>query len=213
MDGLFWFDINVFRAIHEGWRNPFLDGFFWIISDSGYGHWQVLLILLFCSGLFLKLKITKRISGREKWFWPLIWSFAASGILNALFKKFVYRERPTFFDWVEPLERLRNTSSFGSGHTATSFGIAACIWVLSRDTKLHWWGPLSMIWASLVGIARVYRGVHWPTDVLAGALIGLMCGVYIGTYVLTREEKTQAEMLPEDMQPEDISQEEERSVF
>ena len=61
-------------------------------------------------------------------------------------------------------------SSFPSDHTAGSFGFAAGSW-----SKAQSWVSRSFTGvAILVSIARVYTGVHWPTDVLAGIVIGII---------------------------------------
>ena len=61
-------------------------------------------------------------------------------------------------------------ASFPSDHTAGSFGFAAGSWKKAE----HWVSASFTILAVLVAIARVYTVVHWPTDVLAGAVIGLI---------------------------------------
>ncbi|TGE32214.1 phosphatase PAP2 family protein [Desulfosporosinus sp. Sb-LF] len=61
-------------------------------------------------------------------------------------------------------------ASFPSDHTSGSFGFAAASW-----NKAHIWVRWSFtLLAILVAIARVYAGVHWPTDILASVLIGFV---------------------------------------
>lgn len=61
-------------------------------------------------------------------------------------------------------------ASFPSDHTSGSFGFAAASW----EKTNRWISGLYTSLAVLVPIARVYTGVHWPTDVLAGIIIGIV---------------------------------------
>ena len=70
-----------------------------------------------------------------------------------------------------------NYQSFPSGHAIFFFAVATVIF--SFEPK---WGTLALIAAVLMGIARVYVGVHWPSDILAGALLGSMTGWYFYRY-------------------------------
>ncbi|AET67247.1 membrane-associated phospholipid phosphatase [Desulfosporosinus orientis DSM 765] len=63
-------------------------------------------------------------------------------------------------------------ASFPSDHTAGSFGFAAGSWSKAQ----RWVSRSFTVLAILVAIARVYVGIHWPTDVLAGVVIGLISG-------------------------------------
>jgi undecaprenyl-diphosphatase len=60
--------------------------------------------------------------------------------------------------------------SFPSGHTTSSFAVAG---VLAKYFKRYAFGFLGL--ASLIGFSRLYLYVHYPTDILAGAVLGLMC--------------------------------------
>lgn len=71
--------------------------------------------------------------------------------------------------------------SFPSGHTSAAFNTATSLCL--RYPKWYVVAP-SCIWASSVGYARIYQGVHYPTDVLAGALVG--AGSAFVTYKLQR---------------------------
>lgn len=66
-------------------------------------------------------------------------------------------------------------SSFPSGHTATSFAVAIIIY-LHMPKK---YGVLALILASVMGFSRVYLGVHYPSDVFGGLLLGILSGLII----------------------------------
>ena len=95
-------------------------------------------------------------------------------IVDDVLKPLVARPRP--FDVMEiPLIDARpNTGSFPSGHAAMA---AAGALAVTRMFPFSGW----ILWplASLVAVSRVYLGVHWPTDVLAGGAIGLAAAWFV----------------------------------
>jgi undecaprenyl-diphosphatase len=106
---------------------------------------------------------------------------AATALLSNLIvtgiKYAVGRDRPpaVILD-PEPLMEVPTTSSFPSGHAATSF---ACAVVLSRIAP-RLTIPLFVL-AALIAFSRVYVGVHYPFDVLAGSLLGVALGLTVAT--------------------------------
>lgn len=163
MDALRSLDENLFRAIHLGWSNPFLDIVFLVASYSGLGQVQALAIL-----------VLGRFQSTKRWVVALLASEIVSGVfISDLFKQLLPRERPSNLPYAHPLEDL-NYRSFPSGHTTTSFGIAFMLIYLTWSTRYRTVGLVSLVWAILVGLSRIQRGVHWPTDVLGGAFAGLL---------------------------------------
>jgi undecaprenyl-diphosphatase len=93
---------------------------------------------------------------------------------NYVIKVLVDRARP--YEVVEGLTAivpLPVDASFPSGHTAA--GIAAAV-VLIGETKARYWIP-ALLLALLVAFSRMYVGVHYPTDVLGGAVLGILYGL------------------------------------
>ena len=97
-------------------------------------------------------------------------SLAANALLcNLLLKPLVGRTRPyVLFDYDILIPRLGD-SSFPSGHTSASFAAATAIYAINRR-----WGIAAYILAALIGFSRLHLGVHFPTDVLAGAILGVL---------------------------------------
>ena len=90
--------------------------------------------------------------------------------------KYVFdRQRPyvAYPDRVHPYS-FEDTPSFPSGHTASAFALATSLCI--RYPKWYVIAP-SALWATSVGISRMYEGVHYPTDVMAGAFVGAGCAV------------------------------------
>ena len=80
-----------------------------------------------------------------------------------------FRPRPFVDHDVTLLFYQPTDSSFPANAVAATFGIAAAVWSVNRR-----WGTVLLVGASLHGIARVYAGVHYPMDIVAGALIGIV---------------------------------------
>ena len=88
---------------------------------------------------------------------------------NLLLKELIDRTRPyEAFDKVQRLIEKQRGQSFPSGHSASSFAAAMCIY-LNAPKK---YGIPAMLLALLMALSRLYVGVHYPGDVVAGAVVG-----------------------------------------
>jgi len=164
------FDLSTFRAINIGLHSSWLDPVFWFFSFIGLGGMQAAISLLF---LFQK--------STRHYVIPLLLADAVSGIVVADgLKSIITRDRPSKLpfaireeDWL--------VSSFPSGHSTTAFAVATMLVFLTWNTKYRKFGQLSLIEAAFIGFSRIYRGVHWPTDVFAGACFGIAtsCLLYL----------------------------------
>ncbi len=101
--------------------------------------------------------------------------FAIQLPLYKLIKHLFRRPRPfqtcaTVIRRIEPPDRW----SFPSGHTASGFLMAKLAAACFPGVAIP-----AFAWASLIGISRIYHGVHYPTDVGAGALLGLTVGASV----------------------------------
>src|SRR5918912_1550466 len=98
-------------------------------------------------------------------------AFAADAVSFGV-KDLVHRTRP--FDahpQIHPLYVV-HSSSFPAGHAATAFAGATLLSYLAPRAA-----PLFVLLAAAIGYSLVYFGVHYPGDVLAGALVGVLCGL------------------------------------
>ncbi|OUQ81139.1 phosphatase PAP2 family protein [Flavonifractor sp. An100] len=105
---------------------------------------------------------------------------------NLILKPLVARDRP----WLDvagliPLIEEPDPHSFPSGHTCAAFATAMIFWRALPET---WIGTkaLVMCMAFLMGLSRLYVGVHYPSDVLAGALVGSSCAWTVWRIYLLR---------------------------
>ena len=124
--------------------------------------------------------------GEKGWFWialavllliipktryigiPAVISFViAAGINSVFLKDIIGRIRPfEFSNLIQPLVERPDSFSFPSGHTVTSFAVALIL--LRGDKRI---GIPAVIFAALIGFSRMYLGVHYPTDIIAGFLL------------------------------------------
>jgi len=93
-------------------------------------------------------------------------------VTNLTIKPLVERARPWLVLPITPLVTEHDPNSFPSGHTCAAFAAG-----LSWARALPWkWGRMAaVVLAVCMGLSRLYVGVHFPTDVLAGAVIGALC--------------------------------------
>ena len=104
-------------------------------------------------------------------------------LCNGLLKPLIHRTRP--WHVVQGLYALvgpGDVHSFPSGHTCAAFAAA---WTWRNQLPRRWMGRVAIFVAVLMGLSRLYLGVHFPTDVVAGALVGIfaswaMCKVLGG---------------------------------
>ena len=157
-------EFSILDFIQNQFRTSFGDFVMPLISKLGNGG----IIWLFLSGLLCVFPKYRKAGV------TMLTALALDVLLcNVMLKPLVGRMRPfTVNTGVELLINAPKDFSFPSGHTAASF--AAAFALLFVKNKL--WIP-SMILASLIAFSRLYLYVHYPTDVLAGILLGLIVSV------------------------------------
>ncbi|HUO83862.1 MAG TPA: phosphatase PAP2 family protein [Thermoanaerobaculia bacterium] len=112
---------------------------------------------------------------------------ASGGLAINLVKLLVRRARPEL--WLGPFEQIgMSVASFPSGHTFSAFVVGGVLFFGSRSA---WLRGAAIILATLVGTARVLAFRHWPSDVLASALVGLVLAWFFTTALL-RETPSQS---------------------
>ncbi|MGE3977205.1 MAG: phosphatase PAP2 family protein [Nitrospira sp.] len=175
--GLAQFDLPITKyvrsvTIHLPWDQLTIP---WMAFTSNAGDWigqgwrLAALSLLLLVGAWAFEKPTVKIVAIQ----TLIAHGIAALLANGL-KHLIGRPRPKFVhsgDWQMTLTWASGLDSFPSGHSTASFAVAT---VLAKRFPLF--GPLGIAIALFVAFSRVLRGSHFPTDVLGGAVIGILSG-------------------------------------
>lgn len=160
MDFLLQLDGNILLAIQEYIRHDWMDSFWKFITslgDSGW-FWLTVSLLLLIPRKTRKAGIT-----------AIVAIAIGALITNVMLKNLVARTRP--YEVVQGLTLLierQHDFSFPSGHTCASFAAALVYYRLLP----RFWGIASIILAALIAFSRLYVGVHYPSDVLVGLLVG-----------------------------------------
>ena len=166
-------DYALMLKLNRDWQVPFFDNIALFIRESTF--WVPLYV-------FLLLYITMNY-GRKGFWWAaaLLGLVALTDLLSShVVKEVLFRPRPCRDEMMaHQIRFLAKTcgmnGSFTSSHATNHFAIATFIYQTMKKTS-PWWG-IAFIWAGLISYAQVYVGVHYPFDILGGALIGSLAGL------------------------------------
>lgn len=101
--------------------------------------------------------------------------FVTSGIMKPTFERFRPTHEKAIKDEVHTVNNYRGGKyGFASSHAANSFAIASFFFFLWR--KKYYWIGLLFVWAFIISFSRIYLGVHYPGDIITGAIIGIFFG-------------------------------------
>ena len=162
-------DLALFEAIHS------------LAGISVVGDWAIVFFaeyFPFVAGATLALLLYREHLSRIKMvhlFLIALMSGVIARVSVIFFHTFLARERPYLHFGFDPLV-MERSFSFPSGHAAFFFAFAMAVYMHNRV-----WGAVYFACALLIGIARVAAGVHYPSDILGGALLGI-----IVAYILVR---------------------------
>lgn len=150
------FDEPVLRLAHSLAREG-VDRWFLLFSKLGYEYGVVPFDIALVAGLAWRRRF------RESIFAAV--ALGGSALLNLATKQFFARERPSLWESISP----EHTYSFPSGHAMGSMTLAAVIVLLAWPTRWRGFAFAAMaFFVAMVGLSRVYLGVHYPSDILAG---------------------------------------------
>jgi undecaprenyl-diphosphatase len=154
------------RAIFISYHSPWLDAAMWTLSAVGVlgGIWVCLAAIM--------AAWRPRLRGAA---WQVLLAVVLSQLLvDGWLKPWFARERPFVGMADARIVGYRSTSkSFPSGHASSSFAAAT---VFAFAVRRSW--PFLLL-ATGIALSRIYNGVHFPLDVIAGALVGVAIGLVV----------------------------------
>ena len=149
------------QSLRQDWLDPLVTGYT-TLGDAG-------LVWILLAAALLIPRSTRKAGAAA-----LLALALGALCTNVTLKPLVSRPRP----WLDvaglvPLVAEHDPNSFPSGHTCAAFA-AGIAWLMALPRK---WGAAAVTAAVCMGLSRLYVGVHYPSDVLVGALVGALCGL------------------------------------
>lgn len=152
----FFFDVPLLEFA-QGMQRAGFDRLFVVVAALGYQYGVVPLDILLVAVLGWKRRL------REGLFAGF--AIIGSALLNLGAKPLFARDRPSLWESIAP----EGNYSFPSGHAMGSMTLACVLVLLCWHTRLRWPVAIAMsVFVVLVGLSRIYLGVHYPSDILAG---------------------------------------------
>lgn len=173
MQELLQLDAELFLKIHRGLSNDFFDWLMPLLRNRYFWIPLYVFIVVFCIKQYKKQGVLIILG--------LLLTFAIGDLISAkLIKPSVSRVRPcrevTLTGQIIPRVKCSGGKSFPSTHATNHFAIAIfLIGVFYRKWKPIL--PLAITWAAAICFAQVYVGVHYPIDVISGAILGTLVGL------------------------------------
>jgi undecaprenyl-diphosphatase len=161
-------DKQLFVSLN-GAHNGFWDGFMYAVSG------KYLWLPLYAVVLYLIIKNWKKQS-----LWVVLsvvlCVVISDQIASGFFKNVIHRLRPSHLSSLEGVIHLvkgykGSLYGFASSHASNSFGFAI---ITSLIVRQRWTAVLLLLWAIIVSYSRIYLGLHYPADVIGGAMIGMI---------------------------------------
>ncbi|MGQ9819606.1 MAG: phosphatase PAP2 family protein [Candidatus Kapaibacteriales bacterium] len=165
IDFLYSLDLALFYFFNHSISHPILDKIFVIITTQECWYITYALLLFF---------MLTKFGAKGRYFVLLIilGIFLSDQISSHLIKEWVNRIRPCHsLEDVRLLVPCGSGKSFPSSHAINNFSLAIFLSYFFKKYKIHFF-----ILASLVALSRVYVGVHYPSDIIAGTIIGYLFG-------------------------------------
>lgn len=168
-------DAALFAYLNGMLVHPLCDGLMVFLTEPDMS-WHIFAL----AALFMVQK--RRLDGVMVLFLTLLAVGLADWITSGMLKPLFARTRPCFvIEGCRLLIDQGHTWSFASSHASNSFAVASMTWLffVRGDAADRFFTAIMACYAFLVAYSRVYVGVHYPSDILAGALIGVCCSLIL----------------------------------
>jgi membrane-associated phospholipid phosphatase len=173
MEGLLQWDYNAFEAINQGMQNPFFDRLLPLWRNKYF--WLPVYVFLIS---FLWINFSRK--GLYIVLAAVLTIAAADTISSTVLKKSIKRLRPCKTEQLAAQQQLLvpcgSGYSFPSAHATNHFALALFL-IGVAGVRFSWIKLPLLLWAASIAFAQVYVGVHFPLDVIAGALLGAAIGL------------------------------------
>ena len=187
-------DIQILLFIQENIRHYILTPFFTLITNEYFLYILLGIVLIY---MFKKNEDTRRLAKET------IIAFLICTLLFVVLKLIFRRPRPfDAFSQLIPLVDKPSDQSFPSGHTASAFICAFMVY----DGLPKKYSILVFILAILVAFSRLYVGVHYPTDILAGIVLAYIVYKFMKKTMSTKKQFFYGSIIKTDIKRVNITQ-------
>lgn len=168
-------DKKIFLELNSSFRNPFVDQLMMFLSTTS--AWIPLYIFL----VYLLIKTFRK----QTWIVLLAVALTifladqiTSSVMKPLFERLRPSHEPSLAEQINIVNKYRGGRfGFASSHAANTFGVATLMFLILKNHR-PWVGFL-FVWPLLIGYTRIYLGVHYPGDILAGFFVGFLCAMVV----------------------------------
>lgn len=185
------FDFSIFTVVGEQIQSAVMN----VVAEffTFFGGSEFVMPMAVLGAILILFKKTRKF-GMSVLFAVLVGTLCTNLIMKPLFDRprpyVYYADNPLFMSWYEFAgAHIESDKSFPSGHTTAAFELGVAIFLV-LNKKYSWVFP---VFSTLVGLSRIYLMVHYPTDVIGGAIVGTIagiCGYFIMKAIMKKTENT-----------------------